>query len=129
MSAGDVVVRCRGLLVSGWRYCRDRPGVGQAAGGLLLSEIVNPEDATIRKIAGVGVSSLGPLGSGRITSGRGLARAGASAAVAVLSSRYAGAAKLRVGSKVAISGVVFLVVGIVDQATAATGSNQGKGAQ
>ena len=57
--------------------------------------------------------ALGPLSSGKLTSGRTFTAADASANVAVLDSSYAKQNKLKVGSTITIAKTSFKVVGIV----------------
>ncbi|MFL6076882.1 MAG: ABC transporter permease [Mycobacteriales bacterium] len=58
--------------------------------------------------------SPGPLGGARITAGRTLRAADASADVAVISGTYAKAETLKLGSTVTLAGTKFTVVGVVN---------------
>ena len=76
-------------------------------------------------VAGVDIANgeLGPLSSGKITTGRTLASSDASANIALLDSAYATQQKLKVGSTVSVGnssnvGTSFKVVGIVDNGAA-----------
>ncbi len=76
-------------------------------------------------VAGVDIANgeLGPLSSGKITTGRTLAAADAAANVALVDSAYATQQKLKVGSTVSVgnssnAGTNFKVVGIVDNGAA-----------
>ena len=105
-------------------------GVSAAAGGLTLTDtkldlptakdlsrsngLPIPTNTTVN---GVDVNQLGvgPYASAKVTAGRSLAAADATANVAVLDSAYAAANKLHAGSTITISHVPFTVVGIVQQ--------------
>jgi ABC-type lipoprotein release transport system permease subunit len=76
-------------------------------------------------VAGVDIANgeLGPLSSGKITTGRTFASSDASANIALLDSAYATQQKLKVGSTVSVGnssnvGTSFKVVGIVDNGAA-----------
>src|SRR5207247_119344 len=58
---------------------------------------------------------VGPLSSGKITSGRTFTSADAASNVAVADSSYAKQNKLATGSKISIAGTSFKVIGIVKQ--------------
>jgi ABC-type lipoprotein release transport system permease subunit len=58
-------------------------------------------------------TSLGPLSSGTITSGRNFSNADATSNVAVVNSNYAKAQNLKTGSTFKVAGTKFTVVGIV----------------
>jgi putative ABC transport system permease protein len=90
---------------------------GGGGGGTSRRGFITPNTF---QMAGVDLSTgaIGPLSSGKITSGRTFAAADASANVAVIDSNYATQHKLKVGSTVAIGssagkGTSFAVVGIV----------------
>lgn len=79
------------------------------------------------QVAGVDLSTgaIGPLSSGKITSGRTFAASDAAANVALVDSNYAAQHKLKVGSTVAIGssagkGTSFAVVGIVSTPAGST---------
>jgi ABC-type lipoprotein release transport system permease subunit len=59
-------------------------------------------------------TSLGPLSSGTITSGRNFSNADATSNVAVVNSNYAKAQNLKTGSTFKVAGTKFTVVGIVN---------------
>ena len=67
--------------------------------------------------------SLGPLSSGTITSGRNLTTAESGSNVAVVSSDYAKAQNLTIGSKITVAGKAFSVVGIVQPAQGVTAAD------
>jgi ABC-type lipoprotein release transport system permease subunit len=67
--------------------------------------------------------SLGPLSSGTITSGHNLTTAESGSNVAVVSSDYAKAQNLTIGSKITVAGKAFSVVGIVQPAQGATAAD------
>jgi ABC-type lipoprotein release transport system permease subunit len=63
----------------------------------------------------ISAGEVGPLSSGKITSGRTFTTADANANVAVVDSSYAKQSKLTTGSKINIGGTSFKVIGIVKQ--------------
>ena len=67
--------------------------------------------------------SLGPLSSGTITSGHNLTTAESGSNVAVVSSDYAKAQNLTIGSKITVAGKTFSVVGIVQPAQGVTAAD------
>jgi putative ABC transport system permease protein len=67
--------------------------------------------------------SLGPLSSGTITSGHNLTTAESGSNVAVVSSDYAKAQNLTIGSKITVAGKAFSVVGIVQPAQGVTAAD------
>jgi putative ABC transport system permease protein len=67
--------------------------------------------------------SLGPLSSGTITSGHNLTTAESDSNVAVVSSDYAKARNLAIGSKITVAGKTFSVVGIVQPAQGVTAAD------
>ncbi len=105
-------------------------GVKAAAGGLVLTDnsitipkkfgqpgspLPTPNSFTVDGVDTARLG-LGPLSTGRITSGRPLRSSDATAGVAVVDSGYATAHKLKTGSTVHIVRHSFRVVGIVAQA-------------
>lgn len=68
----------------------------------------------------IGHSTLGPLSSGTITSGRSFTAADADSDVAVVDSGYSASNNLKVGSTITIDKVKFTVVGIVRQSQASS---------
>jgi len=67
--------------------------------------------------------SLGPLSSGTISSGHNLTTAESGSNVAVVSSDYAKAQNLTIGSKITVAGKAFSVVGIVQPAQGVTAAD------
>src|SRR5215470_13331603 len=63
----------------------------------------------------ISAGEVGPLGSGKITSGRTFTTADASSNVAVIDSSYAKQNKLTTSSKINVAGTSFKVIGIVKQ--------------
>jgi ABC-type antimicrobial peptide transport system permease subunit len=63
----------------------------------------------------ISAGEVGPLSSGKITSGRTFTTADANANVAVLDSSYAKQSKLTTGSKINVGGTSFKVIGVVKQ--------------
>lgn len=107
-------------------------GVAAAAGGLKLSDVklTIPSRAQVRAgniplsalgssftVDGVDLAEpgLGSYGSGRLTSGRGLAAADRGSDVAVVDSGFAAANRLTVGSTITMSDERFKVIGIIRQ--------------
>ncbi len=105
-------------------------GVSAAAGGFTLNDfkvtmpsgVGGPGSGSVPasqtfSVDGVDLSraGLGPLSSGKITSGRGLSGADADADVAVVDSGYATTHRLQAGSALTITGHRFTVIGIVAQ--------------
>jgi ABC-type antimicrobial peptide transport system permease subunit len=88
------------------------PGGGGSGGGGTFRGSLRPSSMTV---SGVDLSegALGPLSSGKLASGRTFTSADASANDAILSSSYATANKLKVGSDITIAKTSFKVVGIV----------------
>jgi putative ABC transport system permease protein len=68
-------------------------------------------------VAGTGVA-LGPLSSGKLTSGRTFAASDSSSDVALISSDYAKSSNLKVGSTVTLAKTSFKVVGVVSESAA-----------
>jgi putative ABC transport system permease protein len=99
--------------------------VTAAAGGITLTDdstTFGDSSASVPKSSSFTVdgvdtarTSLGPLSSATLISGRSLTAADANAAVAVVDSGYATAEDLRVGSRLAIGHVTFTIIGIVRQ--------------
>ncbi|MGH3272706.1 MAG: ABC transporter permease [Streptosporangiaceae bacterium] len=87
-------------------------GRGGGGGGGSFSGSFTPSSSTV---GGIDLSQgvLGPLSSGKLTSGRTFTSADANAAVAVLDSDYATQSKLQIGSTVTIAKTSFTVIGIV----------------
>lgn len=107
-----------------------QPGVSAAAGGLTLSDVT--VTGTVPAINGggslrsnfttnsftvdgvdPGKGALGPLSSGRLTSGRALTSADATSDVALVDSGYAAQNKLAAGGTVDVGGTSFKIIGIV----------------
>ena len=63
----------------------------------------------------ISAGEVGPLSSGKITSGRTFSTADANSNVAVIDSSYARQSKLTTGSKINVGGTSFKVIGIVKQ--------------
>jgi ABC-type lipoprotein release transport system permease subunit len=76
-------------------------------------------------VTGVDLStgSLGPLTSGKITSGRNFSSANSTSSVAVVDSNYARAQSLKTGSTIQIAGKTFTVIGIVAEAQNTSSAN------
>ena len=76
-------------------------------------------------VTGVDLSagSLGPLTSGKITSGRNFSSADSTSSVAVVDSDYAQAQGLKNGSAIQIAGQTFTVIGIVTEAQNSSSAN------
>jgi ABC-type lipoprotein release transport system permease subunit len=87
-------------------------GGGGSGGGGTFRGNLRPSSISV---SGVDLSegALGPLSSGKLASGRTFTSADASANDAILSSSYATANKLKVGSDITIAKTSFKVVGIV----------------
>jgi ABC-type lipoprotein release transport system permease subunit len=87
-------------------------GGGGGSGGGSFHGFVQP---TTFSVAGVDLAqgALGPLSSGKLTSGRTLTSADGSANVALADSDYAAQHKLKVGSAITIAKKSFKIVGIV----------------
>jgi putative ABC transport system permease protein len=104
-------------------------GVSAVAGGFTLNDFTatlpsagsvgsgSPPTPQMFSVDGVdlGERGLGPLSSGKISSGRGFSAAQADSDVAVVDSGYATAHRLRVGSSLSVVGHRFTVIGIVAQ--------------
>jgi putative ABC transport system permease protein len=103
-------------------------GVSAVSGGLTLNDFkatlpsggpgsgAVPTSTTF-SVDGIDVAhaGLGPLSSGKVTSGRGFLARDADSTVAVVDSNYATAHGLHVGSTVSVVGEHFSVIGIVAQ--------------
>jgi ABC-type antimicrobial peptide transport system permease subunit len=76
-------------------------------------------------VTGVDLSagSLGPLTSGKITSGRNFSSADSTSSVAVVDSDYAKSQGLKTGSTIQIAGQKFIVIGVVTEAQNSGSSN------
>ncbi|MGD0374568.1 MAG: ABC transporter permease [Streptosporangiaceae bacterium] len=76
-------------------------------------------------VQGVDISEgeLGPLSSGKITTGRTFTAADANSSVALLDSTYATQQKLKLGSAVTVAGQSFKVIGIVAEPQGASPSD------
>jgi ABC-type antimicrobial peptide transport system permease subunit len=76
-------------------------------------------------VQGVDISEgeLGPLSSGKITTGRTFTAADANSSVALLDSTYATRQKLKLGSAVTVAGKSFKVIGIVAEPQGASPSD------
>jgi ABC-type lipoprotein release transport system permease subunit len=87
-------------------------GGGGGGGGGGFSGSFTPTSFTVGGVD-IGQGVLGPLSSGKLSAGRTLTSADASANVAVADSNYATQNKLKTGSTVTIAKTTFKVVGIV----------------
>jgi ABC-type lipoprotein release transport system permease subunit len=87
-------------------------GGGAGGGGSASSFRTNTFTVNGTQIA---AGEVGPLSSGKITSGRTFTTADASSNVAVIDSSYAKQNKLTTSSKISVGGTSFKVVGIVKQ--------------
>jgi ABC-type antimicrobial peptide transport system permease subunit len=76
-------------------------------------------------VTGVDLSagSLGPLTSGKISTGRNFSSADSASSVAVVDSNYATAQGLKTGSTIQIAGKTFTVIGIVTEAQNTSSAN------
>jgi ABC-type lipoprotein release transport system permease subunit len=76
-------------------------------------------------VTGVDLSegSLGPLASGKITSGHNFSSADSTSSVAVVDSNYASAQGLSTGSTIQIAGKKFAVIGVVTEAQGTSAAN------
>ena len=102
-------------------------GVSAVAGGFTLNDFKATLPGSAAPGTGAGPQTysldgvdtshlgLGPLGAGKIASGRNLSAADENSGVAVVDSSYATVQKLHVGSTVTIIGHQFTVVGVVTQ--------------
>jgi putative ABC transport system permease protein len=97
------------------------PGVSQAAGGLILTQLAQADGVSPAVITIDGTDpahpGLGPFATGTITAGRSFAATAAAAATdeAIVDSRYAAASKITIGSAVTVAGTAFHVTGIITQ--------------
>ncbi|HEY2280454.1 MAG TPA: FtsX-like permease family protein [Streptosporangiaceae bacterium] len=87
-------------------------GAGGGSGGGGFAGSFTPTSFTVDGVD-IGNGELGPLSSGKLTSGRTFTSADASADVAVLDSNYATSNKLTVGSTITVAKTSFKVIGIV----------------
>jgi putative ABC transport system permease protein len=111
-------------------------GVTAAAGGLTLSDTQISIPASVASggslpqprvvsVDGADLThpGLGPLSTGRISTGRNLAPSDAHANVAVVDANYATASKLKPGDTITIAKTRFTIVGIVSQPQGASPPN------
>lgn len=109
-------------------------GVAAAAGALDLidNKITLPgknssglTPPTSFSVTGIDIphSKLGPLSSGKLSSGRRFTTADANATRAVVDSNYATSHSLKVGSTITVAGTKFTVIGIVTQPQGSTPPN------
>jgi putative ABC transport system permease protein len=87
-------------------------GGGGGGGGFASSFRTNTFTVNGTQIS---AGEVGPLSSGKITSGRTFTTADASSNVAVIDSSYAKQNKLTTSSKISVGGTSFKVIGIVEQ--------------
>ncbi len=87
-------------------------GGGGGGGGTGFRGSFTPTSFTVDGVD-IGTGELGPLSSGKLTSGRTFTSSDSSSNVAVLDSNYATQQKLKVGSTVTIAKTSFKVIGIV----------------
>jgi ABC-type antimicrobial peptide transport system permease subunit len=85
---------------------------GGAGGGGGFSGSFTPTSFTVNGVD-IGTGELGPLSSGKLSSGRTFTSADDNSNVAVLDSNYATQNKLKVGSTITIAKTSFKVIGIV----------------
>jgi ABC-type lipoprotein release transport system permease subunit len=88
------------------------PGSGGGGGGRPAS--FSTDSFTVNG-TDLSAGAVGPLSSGRITSGRTFASSDAAANVAVLDVGYAAQHKLATGAKIDVGGTSFTVIGLVSQ--------------
>jgi putative ABC transport system permease protein len=91
-------------------------GSGGSGGGSFRGSFT-PTSFTVDGVD-IGAGELGPLSSGKLTSGRTLTSSDSSSNVAVLDSNYATQQKLKVGSTITIAKTSFKVIGIVSTPSA-----------
>jgi putative ABC transport system permease protein len=95
------------------------PGVTEAAGGLVLTDLKQQPGGLPSTVSVDGVdpspARLGPYASGTIRPGRGLTASDADSDVAVVNSGYAAANGIAVGSTITIASSAFTVVGLIRQ--------------
>jgi len=101
------------------------PGGGGASGGGTGGGFRGSFTPTSFTVTGVDIANgeLGPLSSGKITSGRTLKSADATSNVALVDSGYATQNKLTTGSTITIAKTKFTVVGIVSEPAGGTTSD------
>jgi ABC-type lipoprotein release transport system permease subunit len=87
-------------------------GGGGGGGGTGFHGSFTPTSFTVDGVD-IGTGELGPLSSGKLTSGRTFTSSDSGSNVAVLDSNYATQQKLKVGSAVTIAKTSFKVIGIV----------------
>jgi ABC-type antimicrobial peptide transport system permease subunit len=97
-------------------------GGGSGGGGGSFHGSFTPTSFSVQGVD-IGAGELGPLSSGKITSGRTFGRSDTSADVAVVDSSYAKQNKLATGSTVDVAKTSFKVVGIVSQPSSSGGSD------
>jgi ABC-type lipoprotein release transport system permease subunit len=97
------------------------PGSGSGSGSGGKSTI----STSTFSVTGVDLSegALGPLSSGKITSGHDFSSADTTSSVAVVDSDYARAQGLKTGSTVKVAGKKFTVIGIVTEAQNSSSAN------
>jgi ABC-type antimicrobial peptide transport system permease subunit len=89
------------------------PGVSARGTGSGPSTKVNSSSFGVDGVDTTAGTQLGPLSSGKITSGRGFTASDSDSKVAVVSAGYAHQQKLTVGSKISVAGTSFKVIGIM----------------
>jgi putative ABC transport system permease protein len=94
------------------------PGVSQAAGGLVLTQLAqasgSPAEITIDGVEPAR-PGLGPFATGAITAGHGFPKGATRASDAIVDSRYAAANKITIGSAITVAGSTCHVIGIISQ--------------
>src|SRR6201996_9366705 len=90
---------------------------GGGGGGTGFRGSFTPTSFTVDGVD-IGTGELGPLSSGKLTSGRTFTSSDRSSNVAVLDSNYATQQKLKVGSAITIAKTSFKVIGIVSTPSA-----------
>src|SRR6201996_7781723 len=90
---------------------------GGGGGGTGFRGSFTPTSFTVDGVD-IGTGELGPLSSGKLTSGRTFTASDRSSNVAVLDSNYATQQKLKVGSAITIAKTSFKVIGIVSTPSA-----------
>jgi ABC-type lipoprotein release transport system permease subunit len=89
-------------------------GSGGGGGGGSFRGAFTPTSFTVDGVD-LGQGALGPLSSGKLTSGRTFTSSDATGNVAVIDSNYATQNKLKVGSKITVAKASFTVIGVVSE--------------